>query len=48
MNDPSATDSAGFTRLMSAAYRGNEKAVRQLLQAGVDVNARSRDGWTGT
>ncbi|KAK3264047.1 hypothetical protein CYMTET_27187 [Cymbomonas tetramitiformis] len=36
----------GWTLLMSAACEGNTPAVRILLEAGADPDARTEDGWT--
>ncbi len=41
-----APDEDGVTPLMLAAKEGNDWVVRTLLQAGADVNARDKDGWT--
>ncbi len=39
-------DENGITPLMLAAKEGNDWAVRKLLEAGADANARDKDGWT--
>ncbi|MCH7471874.1 ankyrin repeat domain-containing protein [bacterium] len=36
--NPDARDEEGFTALVTAAYRGLEEIVRQLLERGADVN----------
>jgi ankyrin repeat protein len=43
--DVDASDRADVTPLMFAAQAGNAKAVRALLAAGADVNARSVRSW---
>ena len=40
------TDKGGTTVLMLAAYEGNLPLLRAALSRGVDVNARTSDGWT--
>ena len=39
-------DEEGSTPLMYAAANGQEKAVRQLLESGVDVDHQNHYGWT--
>lgn len=41
-----ASDENGVTPLMLAAKEGNDWAVKMLLKAGADVNARDKEGWT--
>jgi len=41
-----AMDTDGETPLMHAAERGHEAIVKWLLNAGADVNSRSKEGWT--
>ena len=41
-----AATGRGMTALMFAAHRGNEEAVRLLLDAGADTEARSQSGRT--
>ncbi|HEX5227421.1 MAG TPA: ankyrin repeat domain-containing protein [Bryobacteraceae bacterium] len=44
---PDAVDPRyGYTALMLAARVNNREIVAALLQAGADVNARAKDGWT--
>ena len=44
--DVSATDEVGRGALGHAARRGVSDTVQALLDAGVDVNAQDRDGWS--
>ncbi len=42
----SFTDENGMTALMKAAKEGNDWTIRLLIEAGSDVNARDKAGWT--
>ena len=39
-------DPDGYTALHRASYSEKPEAVKFLLHAGADLNARSTDGWT--
>ena len=44
MTNPHEADSMGYTKLMKAAYRSDEQAVRYLVEQRVAVNAVASDG----
>ena len=44
--DANAEDYGEWTALMSACFRGHEVGVSQLIEAGVNVDAKGEDGNT--
>lgn len=46
ISDANKADKNGFTRLMSAAKKGNEWEVTALLNSGANVNSTDKDGWS--
>jgi ankyrin repeat protein len=44
--DHTAPEGIGLTELHTAAFTGSLEKVRQLIQAGVDVNSADLYGWT--
>jgi len=44
--DPKRKDTAGRTQLHKWAVRGDEAAVRELLEAGANANEKDHAGWT--
>ena len=44
--DVNATDSDGYTALMSAAFGGHPEVAKLLINNGADVNATDSDGHT--
>ncbi|KAM3581448.1 hypothetical protein VKS41_006274 [Umbelopsis sp. WA50703] len=44
--DPKRRDTAGRTQLHKWAVRGDENAVRELLEAGANSNEKDNAGWT--
>ncbi|KAJ2964770.1 hypothetical protein NQZ79_g332 [Umbelopsis isabellina] len=44
--DPKRKDTAGRTQLHKWAVRGDENAVRELLEAGANSNEKDNAGWT--
>jgi ankyrin repeat protein len=45
-DDPTAVDANGETALHGAALRGANGAVRRLVDAGAQLDARNKKGWT--
>jgi len=46
IGDPNETDATSKSLLMKAAKSGNDWQIKNLINAGADVNYKDKDGWT--